>query len=252
VSDSAKVIDLSQLAAACGQCRMQELCLPHGLDPEEIAAIEAIVRRSRPLQRGACLYRQGDRFRSLYAVRSGSAKTVLSSPDGLEQVTGFFLPGELIGFDGLKDERHHCTAVALETSTICELPYDRIEGLCGQLPGLLRRMLKLIGREITDEQELLLLISHCTAQERLATFFVSVSTRMSARGFSATVFNLSMSRADMASYLGIEPETVSRQLRQLEAQGLVTVDQRHVVLKDPAGLRALAERTGPCRVAHTP
>ncbi len=250
MNQSHKVLDLRRLASTCSQCRLQHLCLPRDLDPQDIAAIEAIVRRTRPLERASYLYRQGDRFRALYAVRAGSVKTLLATPDGLEQVTGFYLPGEIFGLDGFKDGRHACTAVALETSSVCELPEERIEELCGRVPGLLHSLLKLMAQEVNGEQAMLLLISQRTAQERVATFLVSISTRMSARGYSALEFNLSMSRTDIASYLGIEPETVSRQLAQLETQGLITADRRRVVVHNLGRLRDLAMPAGSCQTAQ--
>jgi CRP/FNR family transcriptional regulator len=249
-AQSAKVIDLPKSPAGCGHCRLQDLCLAQGLNPSQIAALESIMRRARPLERGAYLYRQGERLRSLYAVRSGSVKTYFSTADGLEQVTGFYLPGDIIGFDGYRDGRHACAAQVLEISSVCELPYDRTEALCGQVPGLLHRMLSLIGQAVTDEQEMRLLVSQRTARERLASFLVGLSTRMSARGYSGSEFNLSMSRSDIASYLGIEPETVSRQLAQLEAQGLVSALGRRVVLENLGRLRALANApSAPAAVA---
>jgi len=226
------MVNLKLLKVACADCRLTTLCLPRGLDREDMERLDAIVKRGPPLQRGQYLYRQGDPMRGLFAVRAGSVRAYTSAPDGTEQTVGFYLPGELLGFDGVGHERHHCAAVVLETTAVCELPLARLEELCAELPRLKHQLLKLIGKEIASDHELLLLVANRGAEERLASFLLSLSMRFGERGLSRTEFNLSMSRRDIANFLGVTAETVSRQLSILHAQGILSVHQRNVRIHD--------------------
>ena len=237
------MVDLKQIQIACQNCRVSELCLPRGLDRDEIEQLNNIVNRRRPLERGDFLYRHGDPLDGLYAVRSGSMRSYLTSPDGTEQTVGFYLPGELVGLDGLQDELHTCATVALETSSVCQVPCAQLKQLCAKLPGLQRQMMRLVGKEVSSDHEALLLLGSRTAEERLATFLLSLSRRYRARGFSETDFNLSMSRHDIANYLGTAVETVSRQFASLQKQGVLRVNQRRVHISDLNRLRSMVE---PC------
>ncbi len=237
------MVDLKLLKVACKDCRLAELCLPRGLNPEEVAQLDAVIKRGRPLARGAYLYHQGKRLNGLYAVRSGSLRAYLTSPDGTEQTVGFYMPGELLGLDGLEQERHGCAAVALETSSVCELPLKRLGELCAKVPGFHRQMMRLIGKEVSSEQGALLLLGNRTAEERLAAFLLSLSTRFAQRGFSSTEFNLSMSRHEIANFLGLAPETVSRQFSNFHEKGTLSVEGRKIKVHDLDRLRSMVE---PC------
>ncbi len=236
-----KPVDVAQLALSCKNCSLAELCLPRGLDAAEIDRLQRAIAPRRPLQRGNALYRPGDRFHALYAVKSGTMKSLITTRDGEEQVVGFHMPGELLGLDGLHHEKHTCTAVALERTTVCELPFSQIEAICRDYPGLQREMCSLLGREINEEQNMLLLLAKRTAEERLASFLLSLSARYRRRGYSDTEFILSMSRHDIANYLGLAPETISRLFSRLSADGLLSVDRRHVRIHDRNQLRELVE-----------
>jgi CRP/FNR family transcriptional regulator len=170
-------------------------------------------------------------------------RSYLTSPDGTEQTVGFYLPGELVGLDGLQDELHTCATVALETSSVWQVPCAQLKQLCAKLPGLQRQMMRLVGKEVSSDHEALLLLGSRTAEERLATFLLSLSRRYRARGFSETDFNLSMSRHDIANYLGTAVETVSRQFASLQKQGVLRVNQRRVHISDLNRLRSMVE---PC------
>ncbi len=238
------MVNLKLLKLACTDCRLATLCLPRGLNQEDMERLDRIVKRGPPLQRGQYLYHQGDPMRALFTVRAGSLRAFTSTLDGTEQTVGFYLLGEVLGFDGLERERHTCAAVALETTTVCELPLGRLEELCGELPRLQHQLLKLIGKELAADHEALLLLANRSAEERLATFLVSLSTRFGERGLSCTEFNLSMSRHDIANFLGIAAETVSRQLSNFQMQGILSVNQRNVHIHDLDRLRAVVE---PCQ-----
>ncbi len=232
-------LDLARVQLSCENCSLAELCLPRGLTGAALDELDRIVLRKRPIERGQHLFRQGDEAGSLFAVRTGSFKTWLGSQDGEEQILGFYLPGELVGLDGLDGRRHHCSAVALETASVCEIPMTELEPLCGKLEPLRHALHELMGREIHRDHKLLLLLARRSAEGRLAGLLLSLSRRFAARGFSPRDFNLSMSRQDIANYLGLAVETVSRLFAHLQEEGLVEVDRRRVVIRDMDRIEAL-------------
>lgn len=227
----ANLITIEGVKLSCQHCSLAELCLPRSLSDDELERFEEIVAPLPPMARGATLYRTGDRSRALYAVKSGAMKSVVSTRDGLEQIVGFHLPGELIGFDGV-DALHNCTVVALDRSRVCELPLDKLENLAGQVKGLQREVYQVMRREISQEQSMLLLLARHTAPERLASFLLSLSQRLGRRGFSRQEFELPMSRHDMANYLGLAAETISRLLATLAREHVVEIHRRHVLIHD--------------------
>ncbi len=243
-----KIVSLSQLKVACSQCMLSELCLPIGIDEPDLERLDRIIHRSRPLKRGEHLFHQGDPFRAIYAVRSGCLKTYTVSDDGAEQITGFFLPGELVGLDAITSERHHGSARALETTSFCEIPFDQLEDLSGELPSLRKQLLRLMSKEIVRDQDLLMLLAKKTAEERLAALLISLSTRFKERGFSATEFNLAMARNDIANYLGLAVETVSRLFTRFQEQGILGVNGKHVRILDLPALRMMS---GSCERARS-
>jgi CRP/FNR family transcriptional regulator len=166
-----------EIKISCSNCSLAELCLPHGLTKTELEQLEKIVKRKPPLQPGQHLYRAGDTSFSLYAVRSGTLKSYYTTDDGDEQVLGFTLPGEMVGFDGLSDGHYTSNSVVLETSCVCSLPYERLEELCHTTPGLHKQIMRVVGREITLDHQMLLLLGKRNAEERLATFLVKALSR---------------------------------------------------------------------------
>ena len=239
-TDSAVLASPPSGKVACQDCSLFQLCLPVGIDQNDLAEVDRIIKRQRPIQRGAPLFATGDKFRSIYAVRSGSLKTSVLIEDGREQVTGFFLPGEMVGLDAIGSGVHTCTARALETTSVCEIPYDDLEAIGARIPSLPRQLLRIMSREMHHDQLLLLLLGKRSADERLAAFLFSLSQRFALRGYSPNEFNLSMSRNDIANYLGLAVETVSRLFSRLQEEGILVVHSRHVQLRDVARLRALA------------
>ncbi len=238
------VINIKRLKVACQNCRLSEICLPRGLLSSEMERLDTIVGRGRPLSRGDVLYHQGDSLHSLFAVHSGSLRSYTVTEDGTEQTLGFYLPGELVGLDGLENSSHGCTTMALEMTSVCELPFDRLQELCATLPSLQRQMMRLLGKELSDDRDIHLLLGTRTARERLAAFLLSLSRRFSERGFSATEFNLSMSRNDISNFLGITTETVSRQLTSFDNKGILKVDYRNVKILD---IKKLEDIVIPCQ-----
>lgn len=236
------LIKLSEIKVSCNSCSLSELCLPKGLDKEDLQKLEDILDHHDRLDKDAHLYRTGDPMSGLFAVRSGSFKTFMTTRDGSEQITGFHLPGELVGMDGFSEGSFACDAVALETSTVCELPLDQFDNLCSDIHGLRRQVLKLMGKEINQEHMLLMALGQMKGEERLATFLLSLSERFKTRGFSPNEFNLSMPRHDLANYLGLAVETLSRMFSKLDEDGILQVNRRNVKIIDMSKLRQLAHQ----------
>ncbi|BFM11561.1 fumarate/nitrate reduction transcriptional regulator Fnr [Simiduia litorea] len=227
-------------AVSCGECRLSSICLPISVHIDDIEKIDSIVKRGRPLQKGDYLFRAGEVFSSVYAVRSGSIKSLTLSDTGEEQITGFFLPGEVMGLDGIGHSKHTNSAIALETSAVCEIPFSQMTELSLKLPTLQNHFFQLMSREITHEQQLVTLLSKNTAEERVASLLLSISSRHQRRQLSGTRFRLSMSRADIGSFLGLTVETVSRVFSRLQKLGVIEVDKKEIDVKDLNLLKASA------------
>jgi CRP/FNR family transcriptional regulator, anaerobic regulatory protein len=240
-----KVISFEALRVACRSCTLSSLCLPMGLAPEDVERLDDIVKRTRPLHRGDFLFRSGERFRALYVVKTGSVKTYAPSEEGGEQVLGFHLPGEVIGLDAIDSEVHACSARALETSAICELPFPQLEELTTTLPSLQHQMYRLLSKEIGHDTDMLLLLGKKNAEERLAAFLLNMSHRLHQRGLSATDFHLSMSRHEIGNYLGLAVETVSRLFTRFQEEGLLRVDRKHIEFLDGRALEAIVGHSIP-------
>jgi CRP/FNR family transcriptional regulator len=230
---------VSHLKVACSNCNLRELCLPLGLSLTDIEKLEELVATRRRVKRGESLFRAGDRFESLYAVRLGFLKSTVMSTDGREQVTGFHMAGELVGMDGISNEQHSCDTVALEDTEVCVIPYERLEEVAGTVPVLRNHFHKVMSREIVREHGVMLLLGSMHAEERLAAFLLNLSQRFEARGYSRTEFVLRMTRAEIGSFLGLKLETVSRVLSRFAHDGLIEVNQKHVRILNTEGLRAI-------------
>ncbi|MEO9102996.1 MAG: fumarate/nitrate reduction transcriptional regulator Fnr [Burkholderiaceae bacterium] len=224
---------------ACGHCNMRELCLPVGLSASELDRIDQMIAQRRSIARGDTLFRAGDPFHALYAIRTGFFKTCVLAANGREQVTGFQMAGEIIGLDGIVADQHSCSAVALEDAEICVLPYQRIEELSRDFPALQRHVHKIMSREIVRDQGVMLLLGSMRAEERLAVFLRNLVRRLHARGFSKTELVLRMTREEIGSFLGLKLETVSRTFSAMANQGIVEVRQRHVRIIDADALERL-------------
>ena len=223
--------------ATCSQCSLAELCLPRGLTHEEMERMEAIVERSAPMHEGEHLFRVGDPFKTVYAVRAGCYKTYTVDSEGREHVLGFHLPGELLGLDGLYTGQHYCNAVALDTAGVCLLPFRELDQLAGEMDTLRGRIFRLMSKDIADAGTL---AGDFSAEERIAAFLTGLSRRFERRGCSPAEFNLSMSRRDIANYLRLAPETVSRVFARLEKAKLIAVKQQAIRLLDLPKLHHLS------------
>ena len=225
----------------CGNCRLNSICLPLALDFHEVEQLDRIIQRSRPLQKGEHLYRQDEIFSSVYAVRSGSVKAYSITDNGQEQVTGFYFPGEILGMDGIAKNKHASSARALETASICEIPFDKLGELSLRVPNLQKHFFQLMSQEIAEDQQLLTLLSKNTADQRVATLLLSISARNKRRKLSAANFRLPMSRTDIGNYLGLTVETVSRVLSRCQKMEVLGVDNKEITIINADGLRSIAD-----------
>ncbi|MBV35979.1 MAG: transcriptional regulator FNR [Rickettsiales bacterium] len=224
----------------CQSCSINQLCLPVMLVESEIEHLDSIIQRKKPLNKNEMLFRAGEDFEAIYAVRSGCIKSYTISEDGVEQVTGFHLPGEIIGLDAISREMHPSMAKAIETSSVCTIPYNKLEMLSGEIPGLRQQLIRVMSKEIHDDQELMLLLNKKSADERLAAFLMNLSSRFASRGLSRDCFNLTMTRSDMANYLGLAVETVSRLFSKLQDRNYISIKDKEITIEDMAGLSKLA------------
>ncbi len=231
--------EVSRGSATCPLCTQNNACLAAGLDAAAMRQIDQFVTVRHRLKKGQTLFHVGDHFTSLYAIRSGSCKTVSLSEDGHDQVSGYHMPGEIIGTDGIGTDSHGCQAVALESTEVCALPFDRIEALSRQHTGFQHNVHRLLSREITRERALMMLLGTMHAEQRLATFLLDLSQRYGARGYSSCEFVLRMTREEIGSYLGLKLETVSRLFSRFQREGLVQVQGRIVKLLDRPSLKRL-------------
>ncbi|WP_225784318.1 fumarate/nitrate reduction transcriptional regulator Fnr [Xenophilus sp. Marseille-Q4582] len=228
---------------ACSNCNLRELCMPVDLQPNELERLDELVATRRKVKRKELLFHNGERFTSLFAIRTGVFKTRVTTEDGRDQVTGFQMAGEIIGLDGIVNGQHSCDAVALEDSEVCVMPYERLEELSREVTALQRHVHQVMSREIVREHGVMLLLGSMRAEERLAAFLLNLVQRLHARGFSATELILRMTREEIGSYLGLKLETVSRTLSKFVEEGVVEVNQRHVRITDAEALKRLANPT---------
>jgi CRP/FNR family transcriptional regulator len=239
-SPKSKVISIKGLKIACGECSLHDLCLPVGISQSDMERLEQIIKRKRPIQKNDFLFHSGDSLNSLYAIRSGSVKTFSLTDDGQEQILGFHLPGELLGLDAIHDQVHHCSGRALETTSICEVPFEELEELASHIPGLQQQLFRLMSKELQSDESFMMVLGKKTSEERLSNFLLNLSMRFKQRGFSGSEFNLSMSRNDIANYLGLAVETVSRLFTRFQNAGLIEVNRKLITITDMDGLKALA------------
>lgn len=232
-------MDAQSIKVACSSCNLRELCLPMGLNPDEMDKLDKVISKRRRIKRGTSLFAVGDKFTSLYAVRSGFFKTCVTTADGRDQVTGFQMTGEIIGLDGIVSDHHSCNAVALEDAEVCVMPFDQVEELSREFTTLQHHVHKIMSREIVRDHGVMLLLGSMRAEERLAAFLLNLVQRLHARGFSQSELVLRMTREEIGSYLGMKLETVSRTFSKFVEEGIIDVKQRYVHIKNTDGLRKI-------------
>ena len=225
-------MDLAKIRVTCNSCHLAKLCLASGLSPLEIEQLNNLVKHNHVLHRGDFLFRNGEELSSLYAVLSGSFKLFSYTEEGSEQILGFYYPSEIIGFDAINNNRHSSSALALETSSYCILPLTRLEELSKATPKLQHRVLQLMSKEITQDNELKVTLCNKNAEEKVGTFLLSLSNRFNQRGYSSMTFKLAMSRQDIGNYLGLTVETVSRILGRFQKEKIIGINNKAVDILD--------------------
>lgn len=218
----------SKLSSQCQNCSLSALCLPIALADEDVNRLDQIIERKRPLKKGEILFHQGQAFNSVYAVRTGTLKTFNITSSGEEQITGFYCPSELVGLSGIDTNTYPISAKALETTTVCEIPFSHLENLSSQIPSLKHQMFKVMSRKIGDDQQMMVLLGKKNADEKVASFLLNLSNRFKKRGYSATSFRLSMSRGEVGNYLGLAVETVSRVITRFQKSELIQVEGKEI------------------------
>jgi CRP/FNR family transcriptional regulator len=235
-------LDLQYLRRSCARCSLHELCLPAAIGGDDLHRLDAIVRSRRPLQPGERLYRAGQPLTALYVAREGAFKTISADAGGGSQVLGFHLPGELMGLDGLGGDVHAVDAEALTRAEVCAIPLEQLEAIARDVPGLQRQLMRVIGQGIGRDQDHLQALGRRQAPERIALFLHGLAERYRTLGHDGLRLTLPMSRDDIASYLGIVIETVSRTLTKMRDDGLIAVDGRQIRILDPDRLAAATHR----------
>ncbi|HEY9136176.1 MAG TPA: fumarate/nitrate reduction transcriptional regulator Fnr [Pseudomonadales bacterium] len=231
-SNALHICSNPQHKVSCNDCSLNPVCLPLAVEKQQLEKLDELIQRRRPLRKGEHIYLASDPFHAIYAIRSGSIKTYSISEEGEEQVTGFYLPGEIIGMDGINTNRHINSAKALESTAICEIPFEQMEKLSAEIPSLQHHFFKLMSKEIQADQQLQLLLSKNPADERIAALLLNFGARHKQRGLSSTQFRLPMSRNDIGNYLGLAVETVSRVFTRFQSESLIQADGKEIIILD--------------------
>ena len=236
-SDARTMADDGSDLRFCSTCAFSQACLDQGMDKASLRDLHVLVEHVGPFHAGEHIFREGDPFEAIAAVRAGTVKTYVIDQDGREHVLGFHLPGEVIGLNAIDGDHYPCNAVALDTVMLCRFSFPKIAVLATRLPGVQRQLFRLLSRDIGRAA---LLAGDWSADQRMAAFLIGLSRRLSARGFSPNRFQLTMARTDIANYLRLAPETVSRVLKRFQQDGLLAVDRRELELTDRDALEKLA------------
>ena len=241
--DKSKIQALKQHSfreTTCQSCTLRSLCLPLSLTSKDLCQLDSIIARGRPIKKGETLFRQGQTFSSLFALRSGCVKTYLVTDNGEEQITGFYLPGEMVGLSGIDSDTYPVNAIAIETTTVCEIPYPKFDELTDQIPELKRQLISSMSKTIRQDMQMMMLLSQKDAEARVANFLLDLSSRIHRRGYAADFIYLGMSRNEIANYLGLAVETVSRIFSRLQKSGAIDVNGRAIEIIDKPALSTAA------------
>lgn len=222
----------------CSTCAFSAACLESGYDKSQLRDLHVLVEHIGPFREGEHIFREGDPFTAIAAVRSGTVKTYVTDNEGREHVQGFFLPGEVIGLNAISQARYPSNAVAMDSVVLCRFSFPNIAALATRMPGLQQHLFRLLSQDIGKAT---LLSGNFSADERMAAFLITLSRRYAARGFSASRFLLTMTRTDIANYLRLAPETVSRVFRRFQDDGMIQVERREIEITDRKHLETLAE-----------
>ena len=225
---------------SCANCSLNQLCIPFTLDETELRTLDEVIERKKPFHKGEYLFESGKKFTSLYAVRSGSFKSFLVDNQGVEQITAFHLPGDVVGFDALANQSHKTYSQALETSMVCEIPYSTMDELASKMPNLRNQVTRLMSDEISTDQSMIMLLNKKSADEKIASFLISLSDKFGERKLSKKSFRLTMTRSEIGNFLGLTVETVSRTFSKFQRAELINVEGKLVEISNDGKLRELS------------
>lgn len=251
MSIHSEVLSFKSVKNKCKDCHAINYCLSSKLDDKDLNNFTNIVKQRKPICRGERLFQSGNPFHSIYIVHSGSIKTYVESSDGEQQLTGFYFAGDIIGIDAFETGYHQTSAEALETSSFCEISIKKFECLLREMPMLQHQFFAHMSRQMTQQQQLLLLLGKMNSKRRLATFLLDVSDHMRVQGCSSNNINLSMSRHDIANYLGLAIETVSRILTNYQNTEILDVMGRNIVMKNKNKLQSIANNCPESKIPIT-
>ncbi len=226
---------------ACDKCALNHLCIPQGMSRHDLSRLDAIMIRHDTIKRGMDWMHSGEKFSSIFAVRSGCLKTYVNSASGEEHIYGFHLPGEIIGLGSINQAHYTYSIKAVQTSSLCEIPFNKLEIVAIQHPTLYQQLLRIMSKELDNEQKLFGALCRTTAEQRVAAFLLNISGRFAKRGYSAHAFSLGMPRADIGNYLGLAVETVCRVFTRLTKEQIVEANGKHILIKDTQRLYQLAD-----------
>ena len=239
-----KRVPVTSESTHCSTCMMGSVCLPVGMPSSEVAKLDELVKERLRIEKGQPLFQHGTALDALFALRTGSIKTQIIEASGQQQITGFYLPGEIVGLDGMLDGIHSSTAIAMEDSEVCVVKLDDIDEISRYVPSLQHQVRRLMSKEIARSHQVLLALGSMRSEQRLAAFLINLSQRLAALGYSSTDFIMRMSREEIGNYLGLTLETVSRLFSRFAREGVIRVNQREVKILDMAALNELVGK--PC------
>lgn len=230
----------SSYSASCSKCAMQSICFANGLYETDMSLLDHLVERKPTVNKGDFLFSPGLNFQSFFAIRAGIVKVYSINADHSEVIHGFYLPGDIVGMDAVAFDKHQFFAVALDTTSVCAIPYNQLSSLATQIPNLNHQVFTLMSNEIVSGRLLTTLLKQKTAEQRLADFILSMSEKYKSRGYEYTQFRLNILHRDVANYLNLTPETVSRILAKFQKENLMTWKKKEVHIHDERALYSLA------------
>ncbi|MDP4908419.1 MAG: fumarate/nitrate reduction transcriptional regulator Fnr [Burkholderiaceae bacterium] len=239
-----KRVPVTSESTHCSTCMMGSVCLPVGMPASEVAKLDELVKERLRIAKGQPLFLHGTSLDALFSLRTGSIKSQIVEASGHHQITGFYLPGEIVGLDGMFDGMHSSTSIAMEDSEVCVVKLDDIDEVSRYVPTLQHQVRRLMSKEIARSHQVLLALGSMRSEQRLAAFLINLSQRLAALGYSSTDFIMRMGREEIGNYLGLTLETVSRLFSRFARDGVIRVNQREIKILDMAALNELVGK--PC------
>ncbi|MES9817580.1 MAG: Crp/Fnr family transcriptional regulator [Candidatus Thiodiazotropha sp.] len=225
---------------ACRECGLDPMCQVLEYAEPGSGVPSGILLRRQSVKKGEMLFGAEQLFKAVYAVKSGSFKAMVPDLNRQERVVGFYLPGDLIGIEGMANQHYSYSVRALEAGSVCVLDIGRLTESGRSTEAIQRALIDMLGREVALNHSQTASLIRQNADQRLAAFILALALRTSLRGLGGDRLYLGMSRSDMASYLGLARETVSRVLTRFQKEGLIRLRNQSLMLLSWDGLRQVA------------